>query len=134
MCTQNLEEPVDAYTNRLRKAASTCQFGTLTEKLIRDRLVIGLQDHSTKLRLLKEESLDLNKALNICRSSKIASQQLEAMKLDDKKTTEEVRVVRDRQQNKSRYPRNAQMKARNSASDPKKRQDQVPKRKAMAVL
>ena len=129
MCTQNLEEPVDAYINRLRKAASTCQFGTLTEELIRDRLVIGLQDHSTKLRLLKEESLDLNKALNICRSSEIASQQLEAMKLDDKKTTEEVRVVRGRQQNKSRYPRNAQMKARNSASDPKKCQDQVPKRK-----
>ena len=90
LCTQNPEEPVDSYINRLRKAASTCQFGTLTEELIRDRLVIGLQDHSTKLRLLKEESLDLNKALNIWRSSEVASQQLKAMKLDDKKSPEEV--------------------------------------------
>ena len=131
LCTQNPEEPVDSYINRLRKAASTCQFGTLTEELIRDRLVIGLQDHSTKLRLLKEESLDLNKALNICRSSEVASQQLKAMKLDDKKSPEEVRVVRERQQNrnKSRNPRNAPMKPTNSTRDHNKRQDQAPKRK-----
>ena len=122
---------MDSYINRLRKAASTCQFGTLTEELIRDRLVIGLQDHSTKLRLLKEESLDLNKALNICRSSEVASQQLKAMKLDDKKSPEEVRVVRERQQNrnKSRNPRNAPMKPTNSTRDHNKRQDQAPKRK-----
>ena len=117
MCTQNLEEPVDSFINRLRKAASTCEFGMLTDELIRDRLVIGLQDHSTKLRLLKEETLDLNKALNICRSSEAASQQLKAMKIDEKKATEEVRVVRERN---SRDPKKR---------DPKKRQDQAPMRK-----
>lgn len=57
---------MDSYVNHLRKAASTCQFGTLTEELIRDHLVIGLQDHATKLRLLREENLHMNKALNIC--------------------------------------------------------------------
>ena len=41
MCQQNSGETVDSYVNRLRKAASTCQFGTITEELIRDRLVIG---------------------------------------------------------------------------------------------
>lgn len=85
MCTQNLDEPVDSFINQLQKAASTCEFGMLTDELIRDRLVIGLQDHSTKLRLLKEETLDLNKALNICRSSEAASHQLKAMKIDEKK-------------------------------------------------
>ena len=65
MCQQNPDEPVDGYVNRLRKAASTCQFGTLTEELIRDVLVIGLRDQATKLRLLKEDSLDINKALNL---------------------------------------------------------------------
>ena len=131
LCTQNPEEPVESCINRLRKAASTCQFGKLKEELIRDRLVIGLQDHSTKLRLPKEESLDLNKALNICRSSKGANQQLKAMKLDDKKYTEEVRVVRERQQNrnKSRNPRNLPMKPTNSTRDHIKRQDQAPQRK-----
>ena len=83
MCQQNLDETVDGYVNRLRKAASTCQFGTITEELIRDRLVIGLRDHATKLRLLKEDSLDINKALNICRSSEVATQQLKAMKSEE---------------------------------------------------
>ena len=73
MCMQNPEETVDNFINRLRKAASTCQFGTLTEGLIRDRLVIGLKDHSTKLRLLKEEGMDLNKAFSICCSNEAAA-------------------------------------------------------------
>ena len=56
------------------------KFGMLTEELIRDRLVIGLTDHSTKLSLLKEENLDLNKALNICRSNEAGSQQSAGLK------------------------------------------------------
>ena len=50
--------------------------------MIHDRIVIGLQDRNTKLRLLKEEYLDLNKTVNICRASKIATRQLQSMKLD----------------------------------------------------
>ena len=90
MCQQNPDEPVDGYVNLLRKAASTRQFGTLTEELIRDRLVIGLRDHATKLRLLKEDSLDVNKALKICRSSEVATLQLKAMKSEETESTEQV--------------------------------------------
>ena len=50
--------------------------------MIHDRIVIGLQDRNTKLRLLKEEDLDLNKTVNICRASEIATRQLQLMKLD----------------------------------------------------
>ena len=82
MCQQNQDEPVDGY-NRLRKAAWTCQFGTLTEEHTRDWLVIGLWDHATKLRLLKEDSLDINKALNICRSSEVAILQWKAMRSEE---------------------------------------------------
>ena len=48
---QTPEETVDGYVNRLRKLASSCQFGTLTEEMIRDGLVIGIQDTGTKARL-----------------------------------------------------------------------------------
>ena len=96
MRQKNSGETMDSYVNRLQKAASTCQFGTLTEELIRDRLVIDLQDHSTKLRLLKEENLDMNKALNICRSSEIPTQQLKAMKTEENKT-EDVHAISSHQ-------------------------------------
>ena len=71
--TQGPDEETDELVNRLRKQASSCKFGTLMD---------GLQDRNTKLRLLKEEDLDLNKTVNICRASKIASRQLRSMKLD----------------------------------------------------
>ena len=72
-CFQAPEESIDCYVNRLRKLASSCQFGTLTEEMIRDRLVIGIQDKSTKARLLREKDLSLDKALDMCKSSEIDS-------------------------------------------------------------
>ena len=92
MCSQNAEETVDEFVNRIRKLASSCQFGTLTEELIRDKLVLGISDQSTKLRLLNEEDLTLNKAVNICRSSEIANIQLKSMKASSKEV-EEVHAV-----------------------------------------
>ena len=80
--TQGPDEGIDEFVNRLRKQASSRKFGTLKDEMIRGRIVIGLQDRNTKLRLLKEEDLDLNKTVNICRASKIASRQLRSMKLD----------------------------------------------------
>ena len=56
-CIRMPEETVDCYVNRLRKHASSCQFGTLTEEMIRGRLVIGIQDNGTKARLLRENDL-----------------------------------------------------------------------------
>ena len=132
MCQQNPDEPVDGYVNRLRKAASTCQFGTLTEELIRERLVIGLRDHATKLRLLKEDSLDINKALNICRSSEVATLQLKAMKSEETKSSEQVHAISSRQNNKvkSRNQYNGKKKTRDLFSDPRKHREPNSKQRA----
>ena len=55
-CEQNQGESVDSYVTRLRKFASSCEFGTLTDELIRDKLVICLNDRGTKGKLLREKS------------------------------------------------------------------------------
>ena len=99
-CVQNSEESIDGFVNRLRKAASTCKFGTLTDELIRDRIVMGVQDRTTKLRLLKEEELDLNKAMNICRSSEIASMELKSMKSEQTNNSEQINAIQEKYQNK----------------------------------
>ena len=72
---QGPDEGIDEFVNTLRKQASSCKFGPLADEIIRDRIVIGLQDRNTKLRLFKEEDLDLNKTVNICRASETASRQ-----------------------------------------------------------
>ena len=56
-CFQAPEEPIDHYVNRLRKLALSCQFGTLTKEMIRNRLVISIQDKNTKARLLRERKI-----------------------------------------------------------------------------
>ena len=81
MCTQNAEETVDKFVNRISKLASPCQFGTFTEEIISDKIMLGVSDQSTKLRPLKKEDVTLNKAVNICRSSEIANIQLKSMEV-----------------------------------------------------
>ena len=75
-------ESVDSYVTRLRKFASSCNFGTLTDELIRDKLVIGILDRGTKGKLLREKFLTLDKAIDIARSNEVTSKQLETMESD----------------------------------------------------
>ena len=70
-CVQIVEESVDVYVNRLRKLASSCEFGALTDELIRDRLVIGVKDRDLKGRLLRQKGLSLQKAIEMCKSNEI---------------------------------------------------------------
>jgi len=46
-----IKESFDSYVTRIRKFASSCKFGTLTDELIRDKLVIGIIDRGTKEKL-----------------------------------------------------------------------------------
>ena len=76
---QQSEESVQSYVTRLRKLAASCEYGALTDELIRDRLVIGLKNQGDKVRLLREKSLDLKKAIQMCTTSEIALQQIKTI-------------------------------------------------------
>ena len=85
-CVQIVEESVDVYVNQLRKIASSCEFGALTNELIRDRLIIGVKDRDLK-------GLLLQKAIEICKSNEITKQQLKSLENEEKKPHEEVNCV-----------------------------------------
>lgn len=57
--SQNAGETVEAYITALYKLSATCNFGTLRERLIRDRLVIGIKDDKAREKLLAKEDLNL---------------------------------------------------------------------------
>ena len=67
---------------RLRKLALTCEFGQLTDELIRDRIVCGITDNATKKKLLQEPDLNLNKCLDLCRATETSKSQLKIMSSD----------------------------------------------------
>ena len=81
---------MDAYVSRLRKLASSCDFGTLTDELIRDRLVIRVQDRDLKGRLLKQKGLSLQKALEVSKSNEVTKQQLKSLEKEEKSSVEEI--------------------------------------------
>ena len=78
---QESEESIYAYTTiwALRTLAETCEFGSLKEDLIRDRLVCGIRDNR---RLLKKASPTLDKCLDscrFCRAAEATKLQMQAM-------------------------------------------------------
>ena len=66
--TQQKDETADQYVTELKLIAKNCNFGSLGDELIRDRLVYGINSERVKERLLREEELTLLKALKICRA------------------------------------------------------------------
>jgi hypothetical protein len=76
---QEINETVELYVTVLRKLAKTCNFGTLENSLIRDRLVVGIRDNNIRKRLLQVSKLTLKDAIDICRSYESTCLQLKAM-------------------------------------------------------
>ena len=69
-CIQQSEESVQSYVTRLRKLAASCEYGALTDELIRDRLVIGLKNQGDKVRLLREKPWIYRKPYKCARRAK----------------------------------------------------------------
>lgn len=78
-CIQDQSESIDQYITKLKQMAATCKFGQLENELIRDRLVLGAKDTSARARMLREPSLNLQKAIDMCRNSEIANAQWKSM-------------------------------------------------------
>lgn len=73
--TQGESESVEEFSTALHTLADTCNFGELREELIRDRLVVGLQDKKVSEKLQLDSSLDLMKALMVARQHETVRQQ-----------------------------------------------------------
>ena len=73
----------DQFLTELRKFAATCQFGTFEDEMLRDRIVTGLRDHGHRERVLRETTLTLQKAIDICRTNEMAANQRLKMKQTD---------------------------------------------------
>ena len=74
---QGQDESIDAYITALRSLAKRCGFcDCLANSLLRDRNVLGINNHTFRKRLLQERKLDLKTCIDLCRSSEAASSQI----------------------------------------------------------
>ena len=74
--TQENAKQVGATLTALRSLIKTCNFGTLQDNLLRDRVVLGKRENSTRKKLLAESKLTLEKCISICRANETTSKQL----------------------------------------------------------
>ena len=71
-------ESIVAYVAELRKLAERCEFHDVAEELC-DQLVVGVNDHKIRSKLLAEKKLTFESAFEIARSTEVAEMQSHEM-------------------------------------------------------
>ena len=72
---QKLDETVDSFVTDLYRLARTCNYGDLTNEMIRDRIVAGIRDRAVAERLQMDSELTLEKAIQMTRESEMLKSQ-----------------------------------------------------------
>ena len=73
-------ESVATYVAELRRLAEFCNYGDSLEKMIRDRLVSGINDDNIQKKLLSESALTYKRALEIAQGAEEAEKNLREMR------------------------------------------------------
>ncbi|KAK7584247.1 hypothetical protein V9T40_008790 [Parthenolecanium corni] len=79
---QEPEEKFDKFLTRVMIRAKRCQFGTLLDDLIVDRIIFGIRDDQLRTKLLDIDSLTLAKASSMCRNAEACSEQVKVVNAD----------------------------------------------------
>ena len=73
---QKKNEMIDDYVLDLRKLARNCNYGQLTDSIIRDMIIMGVRDQATQESLLRENDPSLNRCIDVVRASERAHRQV----------------------------------------------------------
>ena len=76
---QTEEIKLDAFILDLRNKAKTCEFESLQDSLIKDRIVCGIDSNSIRERLLRDNDLTLEKAISIVRAAETSKTQVQRL-------------------------------------------------------
>ena len=78
-------EPFDKWLMELRVLGRNCEFGDTFNRQLRDKILFGTRDDVARQRMLEEEDLTLEKAINICHTLESTNAQLHFMAEKDKR-------------------------------------------------
>lgn len=92
-------ETVEQYIMELYKLAESCNYGEMTDEMIRDRLVVGIRDGALSQRLQLDPTLTLEKAKKMVRQQEAVGEQQQLLKgtaAVDANSLDELQPRRDR--------------------------------------
>ncbi|XP_068690073.1 uncharacterized protein [Montipora foliosa] len=99
-CTQN-SRTIDAFVTDLCMKAKACEFGTLHNSLIKDRIVCGIDNNSVREWLLRNTELTLEVAINTVQAAETSKTQIETL---TNTALEAAAINLDRKQNQKSKP------------------------------
>ena len=82
MRKQGDTETVDSFVTALYTLAEHCEYGSLHDEMIRDRIVVGLRDERLAEKMQLDETLTLEKAINQARQSEAVKKQQSVVRND----------------------------------------------------
>ncbi|XP_070550519.1 uncharacterized protein [Ptychodera flava] len=95
-CSQGPDESIDHYVTELKNRSKSCTFGELTNSLIKDRVVRGVNNSHVRERLLRETDLDPQKPIEICRAAEQSKTHIQALSKMEEKPVYGVRKMQPR--------------------------------------
>ena len=72
-------EGFELYYTELRNTVKDCEFGSLEDNFLRDRLVCGIIDEIVREKLLQVQDLTLEECVNMCRLFESSAKQLRTL-------------------------------------------------------
>ena len=106
MRNQHQEEMFDKYVTELKLLGSTCNYGTLHDSLIRDRIVCGINNSSLRERLLRTADLTLEKTMQLERAAELTKERIKTLENPSASSRTEVNAIRHKQKQGTSYKQN----------------------------
>lgn len=108
-------ETIEQYATELKTKAAQCEFGQLKEELIKTMLITGIKDDPTREKLLQQDNITSEKAIECCIVTESARQQLKEMKNGFSQghptSTAEVEAIQNLRQVQAARPQGHKMSA-----------------------
>jgi hypothetical protein len=103
---QQTGESFDDYLRDLRGMLRMCEYGTMAEELLRDRLICGIRGDTVRKALLQKRKLELSTCIDICRSAELAAVQLKAMADPEPQESDDIHLVKKKTSDRKTRPSN----------------------------
>ncbi|XP_031639432.1 uncharacterized protein LOC116351469 [Contarinia nasturtii] len=76
---QKENEPFDAFLMDIKRLVKTCEFGDKENEMLRDQIVMGIDDKKQQQRLLEKADLNYDTAVEKCRANEATKEQSSTM-------------------------------------------------------
>ena len=88
-------ESVSTFIAELRRMAKYCNFGTFLDRMLRDRIICGIECEDIQVKLISEPSLTLSRAVEIAVAMDAATRRVGAMKSNNIESASEVHFLKN---------------------------------------